>query len=293
MKVRQFLLSVALPLFLASLILALGTLIPSAMLRRQAQGYTREVSQVEIGDVRPYGDSYEETKKNLLNAIHVLDNAHYMDEERSQQMAEKSGRTVTELYAFLENWNLKLAEEGWVLDVLINGLTVDAITWLEDESGDHQVFHAESYELKSGRRSYFTQDPVTGTPLSINLNLSLAQGDIDPQSLSNSLLKAYYEHSGLLFSQLYVDYMTLDDGQSIDANLDSFQKAAELGQMPQAHFIALSSDLTFYLELYVDRWDDSWDICAKLCENTERLPEGPEENVADISGVFDNSVTTG
>lgn len=292
MKVRQFLFSVALPLFLASLILALGTLIPSAMLRRQAQGYTKEVSQVEISDVRPYGDSYEETKKNLLNAIHVLDNARYMDEGRSLQMAEKSGHTVTELYAFLENWNLKLAEEGWVLDVLIDGLTVDVVTWLEDESGEHQVFHAESYELKSGRRSFFTQDPVTGTPVGMNLNFSRTQ-EIDPQALSDSLQKVYYEQCGLLFNQLYVDYSTLENGQSIDADLDSFQKAAELGQMPEAHFIALSSDLTFYLELYVGCWDDGWNICVNLCENTERLPEGPEENVADISGVFDNSVTNG
>lgn len=272
MKCKRFLLSVVLPLLLAAGILAAGTLVPNRLLRRQKQEFTRDVAEVPVSDVRPYGDEYEDQKQKLIRSIRLLRNDHtdlYADYEWNEEREEG----LIAQQEFLTDWAERLSKEGYWLDVLVEMefQEIDCIMGTEGEKGE--VLRLLGIDPASGLLCSIYSELSTGIPVSINLNCSYLEY-ISPQVLWETLTGVYRERCGLIFgtpmAEGYNEAVGNYTGMNLEEIDNTFLKGIEKGiGVNNCTYSAVSTDFAFRLNFFVSLLNgDEWIIGAELEENT-------------------------
>lgn len=270
MKVKRFILSVALPLFLAAVILALGTVIPNELLERQKDRVGLQISAVPVSDVRPYGDEYEEMRQSLLTADRVIRNARYGGELTQEQYAQKSEDAMAAFEAFLERWQQTLGDMDQRLMVL-DRMVPSMEEYLSNGQMDSDwVLQLTQIDEQYGYAASYCVDSATGIPLRMEINDRI-NGYLSPWILWNSLTETYQWQSGLSFGEAAVSMEV--NGYAWGANdQDKMEEmtfeAAYYEEYTSVRFVAVSTDLTFRLEMTVDSYyAEEWRIGVNLTEN--------------------------
>lgn len=270
MRVKRFILSVALPLFLAAVILALGTLIPSELLEQQKERFGQKVSAVPVSDVRPYGDEYEEMRQNLLSSIRVLRDAHYGSELTGDRMSQISERCWESFYQFLDYWRELTGDWGYYFGGL-ERLTAVEENYLSSGAMDADfVLMLGFLDSKYGYYHTFCVDDATGTPMQMEIHCPIEEY-FSPWVLWGSLLAAYQEQCGLVFGEAAVSMVVngYTQGASDQGIMEDMAlKAVYNEEYTSVRFSAVSNDLTFQLRMAVEAYSgDQWLVVVELTEN--------------------------
>lgn len=245
------LISVGLPLLLAALLFAAGTLLPQAAFRRQRQDYFLSSYAVPVEDVHPYGEEYEENKNALLAALRVA--------EKVFEPLDLEATEDESVSAYLEGRD-RLAD---FFDVLL-----EYVPWLAAipqseafSSRQEGPLYGEDSESWQGCISLFNEeyglgssisfDPVTGLPIYVVMYLT-SEEEADGQALWEGLLAAYQEVGSITF---------LPDSSVGSGTSSGVKDQTETDTMVDASYIytemsAVSADGVFRLDFYFYRQKD-------------------------------------
>lgn len=272
MKVKRFILSVALPLFLAAVILSLGNMIPNNLLERQKENYIQRLTTVEIDDVRPYGDEYEENRQGLLTSIRVLEDAHYVDRESTAVQATSIENTMAGFVEFLRLIQSNADAQGQPVELL------ERLEYHEEglisygSEGSDMVLMLSLVDTETGMLTSCNLDLSTGAP--VQLVMAGERADyVSPWVLWDAVCAAYQEHCGIIFgepmSRLQAD--GAEKGANERALMEKLaEKFALNAENSTVTLSAVSNDMTFRLELSMETYEgETWNVALGLRRNDE------------------------
>lgn len=282
MRAKKILLRWLLPAVLAAAMLLAGSFVPNLLLRRQAERLRQGASAVPVEDVRPYGDDYDNMKNALLGAVRLVETYESQGLEYDYVAPDTAG--VEEAFAGFMDFQLQLldtlSQQGYWLDSLY-GMEYGYYEALRG-SGSDWVLRTEGDEPYSGEHSVFLVQPEYSVPVRASVFLTPTEY-FSPQALWDCLLETYRAYCGLSFTGTQVE-TNLSAGGSEALDEEAFREGwleaetvtgASDGAMASnsalfCGFEAVSSDLTFRIQLDVTVWDGgSWNLELRLLENPE------------------------
>lgn len=240
MKRRRILTAVILPLLLAAAVLALGILLPDWLLRRQENQLLGQASTVPVDAVRPYGDGYDEMKRELLTSSRVMFGSGMLNFEESTE--EEMQNTLDAGRAFLDTWRENAKKYGITMDSLLN----EGETYLEKVAGeDENVWALNIYTLGDGQLDgiYAATLTPSGIPFYASGNAMIG-GEENSEQIWQALRDTYQSEYGLNFNVTLQTVYDRENGVSDQSNLsesgyEGFDRT----------YTAVSSDLSLYLEM--------------------------------------------
>ena len=245
MKRRNILTAVLLPVLLAAAVLVLGTLVPGWLLGRQEEKLRAQANTVPVDAVRPYGDGYDETKRELLNSSRVMFGSGMLtfDESTVEEMQD----TLYAWRAFLDTWRENAKKYGITMDSLLN----KGETYLEkvsNEDEDESVWALSINTLGDIPENgiYVATMTPSGIPFYAS-GIALIGGEEDSEQIWQALRDTYQSECGLNFNVTLQSVYDRENGVSDQSNL------SESGyENVDRVYTAVSSDLSLYLEM---RWE--------------------------------------
>ena len=240
MKRRRILTAVILPLLLAAAVLALGILLPDWLLRRQENQLLEQASTVPVDAVRPYGDSYDEMKQQLIASSRVMFGDEMLTFEESSE--DEMWDTLEAGREFLNTWRENAKKYGITMDDLLNDGEID----LETVTGEDKSAWALSINtLGDGQLDgiYAATLTPSGIPFYASGNAMIG-GEENSEQIWQALRDTYQSEYGLNFNVTLQTVYDRGNGVSDQSNLseqgyEGFDRT----------YTAVSSDLSLYLEM--------------------------------------------
>lgn len=270
MKVKRFILSVALPLFLAAVILSLGNMIPNNLLERQKENYLQRLTTVEVDDVRPYGDEYEETRQELLSSIHVLEDAHYVDRDTNAGKAVATETTMACFREFLYMLQTAVNEQGYPMEIIDRLDLYEESMISHDAEGSDMVLMVSCVDSWTGMITASNLDLSTGAPIQFVMAGQMEEY-VSPWAVWQGVLAAYQQHCGLIFGEAVSELEA--EGKKAGANEtevmeDLAEEYAWSTSNSAVNISAVSNDMTFRLEMCLETYEgEMWNLVINLREN--------------------------
>lgn len=267
MKRRRILIAVVLPLLLAAAVLVLGILLPDWLLRRQETALLGQANSVPVDAVRPYGDGYDEIKRELLTSSRFMFSSETFNFEESSE--EEMADTLYAGQTFLNAWQGNAEKYGITLGNLLNEGEID----LEKVTGEEEnVWALNINPISDSDDQMGGIYAVTLTPSGIPFYASgtaMIGEEENSEQIWQALRDTYQSEYGLIFNVTQQSVYGQENGISDQNNL-SEQDYDGFGRI----YTAVSSDLSLHLEMqwevFREDLDSPWQCWFNyvLTENT-------------------------